>query len=292
MLKLAARGRIALTVIAATSLLTATALCAQAPPPKPKEDRGQESNAPPPKPTRRPGPAAPPPPTLVVSSDTDCTLELDGEYLGDLEKDVVREFRIREGEHLLQAFPKGVEEGPTWKDTVKAPETGNVVATVELRKVIEEWQKKSASQGRFEERGEEVADLETGLVWAHNVSPAMPWEDARGYCQAKTIAGKRGWRLPTVDELSKLYFPDHPAPKQESTGGDSHWTIFGKRTSDIEVLPRMIFQVFDHNSVGALWVSGNPERVACSFLGEFNCEVERKKSSANILCVRAGEAGE
>ena len=116
----ARRIRGLLAVGAMACLFAAQVAMAQAPPPKPKDD-SQKSSGPPPKPSvSHRGPVAPPPPKLVVSSDTACRLELDGEALGELEKDVVQEFRIKAGEHLLQAFPTDGPEGPTWKDGVKA----------------------------------------------------------------------------------------------------------------------------------------------------------------------------
>ena len=55
-------------------------------------------------------------------------------------------FGVAEGRNLivvmvesLQAFPIGVENGPTWKDAIKAPETGTVTAIIELEEIVEDW---------------------------------------------------------------------------------------------------------------------------------------------------------
>lgn len=255
------------------------------PPPRPTP-QAEESQKPPARPKNRPnGPAPPPPPKLVISSDMPCTVELNGEPLGRLEKDTVEEFRIRSGDHLLQAFPEGLE-GPVWKQTLKAPETGSVVATVELRPVVEEWHEERENLDRFRVESATVTDNETGLVWMRNASPAMRWDDIEGYCRAKKDGGG-GWRLPTLDELSKLFFEDHPSPPQETDRGETRWTILGKRKGEMTVQPRLIHEPFDHNSVAALWVRDQQPRTACSFLGGFSCSIERKKTDASTLCVRA-----
>lgn len=274
---------------AATAVLLAASAVAQAPPPpKPRTAPAapptqQQPEA---RPDRFVEPVAPPPaPVLLVTSDMDCTLELDGEVLGTLQKDVPQEFRVRSGEHLLQAFPAGIE-GPTWKETVKVPDTGQVVAVVELAEVVEEFNETEANTGRFTVGDSTIVDGDTGMAWTKNVSPAMRWQDVTGYCERQRTDGASGWRLPTIDELSKLYYPDHPAPRQESTRPETQFTIFGKRRGDIQVQPRLIFEPFDHNSVSALWVRGSEERVLCAFLGEFTCAVGTKKETASVFCVR------
>ena len=55
--------------------------------------------------------------------------------------------------------------------------------------------------------GEAVLDKETGLVWAKNANIAdedMPWPDAMYYCRNLSIGDRKGWRLPTVEELASL----------------------------------------------------------------------------------------
>ena len=53
-----------------------------------------------------------------------------------------------------------------------------------------------------------VLDKETGLVWSRDANlPGGPtgWLEAMDYCrQNVNIAGRRGWRLPTVEELATL----------------------------------------------------------------------------------------
>jgi hypothetical protein len=54
--------------------------------------------------------------------------------------------------------------------------------------------------------GEAVLDRETGLVWQRSPSGShtVTWSQAHWACIASRIAGRGGWRLPTVQELSSL----------------------------------------------------------------------------------------
>jgi len=58
-----------------------------------------------------------------------------------------------------------------------------------------------------------VRDNSTGLVWEQNPStPATDWSNARSQCINKTVGGMRGWRLPSIVELTSLIDPSLPAP--------------------------------------------------------------------------------
>jgi len=282
------RPRTLFSVLSAVVLLSVAAAQAQdRPPPKPTEPTERQEKRPPPKPRvidTRPKP--PPAPVLLVSSDLDCTIELDGEVIAQLVKDIVKRIEIKPGEHLLQAFPLDVE-GPAWKETLKAPDTGTVVATIELQSIVEDWEDAMKNMDRFAFGKMSIRDNESDLVWAKNVGPEMSWDQAKAFCRQQKADGLTGWRAPTLNEMSTLYFPDHDDPTQEPCRGDPQRTLFGKKKADIEVLPRMIFEPFEHNSVCTLWVqSGNAaDRMSCSFLGEFSCALEKKKHTAGVLCV-------
>jgi hypothetical protein len=53
--------------------------------------------------------------------------------------------------------------------------------------------------------GAGVLDKETGLVWLKSPDTVKrTWDDAMFQCTALTAGGRRGWRLPTVEELTSL----------------------------------------------------------------------------------------
>ena len=61
---------------------------------------------------------------------------------------------------------------------------------------------------------EAVLDRETGLVWQRvprTVAANMTYADAALACAGETTGGRRGWRMPTVEELSSLFDPGNPA---------------------------------------------------------------------------------
>jgi len=52
--------------------------------------------------------------------------------------------------------------------------------------------------------GEAVLDKQTGLTWARNANIAAgekPWQEAVKFCQDLEIGNRKGWRLPTKEEL-------------------------------------------------------------------------------------------
>ncbi len=52
---------------------------------------------------------------------------------------------------------------------------------------------------------EAVLDRETGLVWEKSPSTTtMNWYDAIAHCYTMEVGGRKGWRLPTVEELASL----------------------------------------------------------------------------------------
>ncbi|TVM03457.1 MAG: hypothetical protein CV087_04890 [Candidatus Brocadia sp. WS118] len=77
-----------------------------------------------------------------------------------------------------------------------------------LEELQPSWSKKiTDASKRFELvlDGAAVLDKETGLVWEKNpdVTPRT-WSNAISYAYNKTVGGRKGWRLPTVEELASL----------------------------------------------------------------------------------------
>ncbi len=59
-----------------------------------------------------------------------------------------------------------------------------------------------------------VLDRETGLVWerAPGTADATIWIAASRHCATLSLGGRRGWRLPTLQELSSLLAPTQTSP--------------------------------------------------------------------------------
>jgi hypothetical protein len=60
-----------------------------------------------------------------------------------------------------------------------------------------------------------VLDRETGLIWARNANlPDMVkrWIGAIRYCRNLTLGNRKGWRLPSIEELSSLVDPRQGYP--------------------------------------------------------------------------------
>jgi len=61
--------------------------------------------------------------------------------------------------------------------------------------------------------GAAILDKETGLVWEKNPEiNSQLWADVGTLCTAKTVGGRKGWRLPTLSELSSLVDPSRNNP--------------------------------------------------------------------------------
>jgi hypothetical protein len=83
------------------------------------------------------------------------------------------------------------------------------------------WDQKLPSSTRFvvlaNFESKAVLDRETGLVWDRQPPvgiPALNWLGAHEYCNTLSIAGRQGWRLPTLQELTSLVDPTQTtAPK-------------------------------------------------------------------------------
>ena len=82
--------------------------------------------------------------------------------------------------------------GPTMKTLDEIPPT---------------WNQKLPAAQRFTivMDGEAVLDKETGLVWEKSPDATKRiWHFAADDCYKKTVGGRKGWRLPTVEELASL----------------------------------------------------------------------------------------
>jgi hypothetical protein len=61
--------------------------------------------------------------------------------------------------------------------------------------------------------GAAVLDKETGLVWEREpANEEFPWGMASGHCYSLSLGGRRGWHLPTIEQLGSLVDPLVGAP--------------------------------------------------------------------------------
>jgi hypothetical protein len=81
------------------------------------------------------------------------------------------------------------------------------------------WDANKPSASRFtvlaEFGGAAVRDNNTGLVWEQTPSMVLDWTGARFQCLNKAVpavGGTRGWRLPSVTELTSLIDPSLAPP--------------------------------------------------------------------------------
>jgi hypothetical protein len=90
-------------------------------------------------------------------------------------------------------------------------------AVIDLSGVTQNWDKVIPAAQRFVVlttfNTEAVRDNETGLVWEKSPQTTTPtWDIARLTCTGKSVGDRKGWRLPSVHELTSLVDPSVAAP--------------------------------------------------------------------------------
>ena len=92
---------------------------------------------------------------------------------------------------------------------------------------LRDWGKKYPASERFVVLAafdnQAVLDKETQLVWERSARGRVPyavdWDLARVDCFNRILAGRKGWRLPSVHELNTLIVPNFGLPKPQLPDG-------------------------------------------------------------------------
>ena len=133
---------------------------------------------------------------LVIHSDADCRLRVDGTERGTLKTGNELRLALAAGEHNLEAVQ--VAGDGHWQKTVRldAPDEHRTVA-ITLHP--------EATRAEMERRGYWV-NPETQQTWtsADNAS-GISFSQAQRYCQALTLGGFKDWTLPSIDDLQQLF---------------------------------------------------------------------------------------
>jgi hypothetical protein len=71
-----------------------------------------------------------------------------------------------------------------------------------------------------------VLDRETGLVWekSPNIIPKT-WLEAQNHCNTLSLGNRKGWRLPTLQELASLIDPSVPSPGPTLPAGHPYTNV-------------------------------------------------------------------
>lgn len=132
---------------------------------------------------------------------------------------------------------------PTWSQKLQCDLFGDIVVCPRFELVM---------------GGYAVLDKETGLVWEQSPGTGKyEWGDAVAACYMRGIGGRKGYRLPTVEELASLvdpqatsspYLPSgHPFSNVQSyVLGDKYWTSTTNKTT----VPDAWYVKFGDGTVG------------------------------------------
>jgi hypothetical protein len=105
-------------------------------------------------------------------------------------------------------------EGGNWLNTDFTYTTFAVPADSDMS-AVPAWAQMLPVEQRFVPvmGGAAVLDKETGLVWEQSPQTTThQWSSARLECTSRTVSGRSGWRLPSVNELTSLIDTTNTTP--------------------------------------------------------------------------------
>jgi hypothetical protein len=113
------------------------------------------------------------------------------------------------------AKPETAKPVPAQK--VAAPKTSKAQSSTQKAAISNTEKGAKAGEGAAPENSLTWTDSSTGLMWAKKDSGSehdLTWKGAAAYCKNLQLDGHSDWRLPTVDELEKIYDANVTVPGQ------------------------------------------------------------------------------
>lgn len=127
---------------------------------------------------------------LVLRSDAECRVLIDGQQRGSLKEGEKLEVTLAPGNHRVQAI--ALDGETNWGQSIEVTNTPGEELVIPLRTEL------ARKRGFW-------LDQATGLIWATaDNGVGVSWIQARRYCDALHAGDREAWRLPSIDELQSL----------------------------------------------------------------------------------------
>lgn len=138
------------------------------------------------------------PAQLLISTDAECHLFVDGRSEGVLEPGEELAVGVDLGDIDLRASSVEVTRA-VWEKTLEFEEEGQVeTIRVRMKKAVRQMRQQERSTGVFRDR-------KTSLMWVKRDNGRdVDLRGAYNYCRDLDVGGYDGWRLPTLAELESL----------------------------------------------------------------------------------------
>ena len=150
--------------------------------------------------------------TLIIRSDADCALTVNGMSQGQVSAGAAKPVSVGPGEQLVECVGAG---GAKAEQVLEVFPGTQKVVNIQMAA-------KAALVARFQGGAGTVLDTQTGLTWmAKDNGYDINWNDARSYC-SRISPGS--WSLPSMSELQRLSGSEGAtaSPLFKLTG--SHWS--------------------------------------------------------------------